>query len=102
MTAHAQVVSVTTFVAGAGRFDDVVSAAKPLVAQTSAAPDCFGAQVCEVSGRPGVVASVSRWASQQALDAFVAAQQETWNTAFTGLLAEPPSTTRYTSLTGGA
>lgn len=99
---HAQVVNVTTFVAKADGFDDLVTATKPLAAQASAAADCFGAQVCEVSGRPGALASVSRWASSQALENFVAAQRTTWDSALGGLLAEPPSTARYIALSDEA
>ncbi|HEY1296491.1 MAG TPA: antibiotic biosynthesis monooxygenase family protein [Chloroflexota bacterium] len=73
MAEHASVVRVVRFKPAAGKRDELVSMLELGAEQIRKMEGCFGVQICTVREAPDEVASISRWASQSALDAFLRA-----------------------------
>lgn len=97
MTEHAHVISITTYTAQDGRFDDLTQATRPFVQLATDADGCFGAQLCTIAEAPDVVAVVSRWRDQAALDAFVGQHAGAGQPA-DELVASGPTSLHYTAL----
>ena len=96
MAEHAHVVRVTTFVPADGRAEDLLEACRQIAGAATEAEGCFGAQVCEVSEQPGVIAVVSRWRDRSSLDAFLSAHSARLG-ALEPLLGRPGATVHYVS-----
>jgi heme-degrading monooxygenase HmoA len=67
------VVRIIRFKPAPGKRDELVSRLEEGAQQIREMDGCFGVQVCTVREAPDEVASISRWASQSALDAFLKA-----------------------------
>jgi len=70
---HASVIRVVRFKPAPGKRDELVSMLELGAEQIRQMDGCFGVQICTVREAPDEVASISRWASQSALDAFLRA-----------------------------
>lgn len=71
MSEHARTIRVSTFTAADGHLDDLVAAARSNAGDAAAAEGCFGAQVLQPEGEPGVVAVISRWRDRTDLQRFL-------------------------------
>ena len=71
MAEHASVVRIIRFQPGEGKRDELIARLEAGAAQIRQLEGCFGVQVCTIRESPGLVASISRWASQAALDQFL-------------------------------
>jgi heme-degrading monooxygenase HmoA len=58
---------------------------------------CFGAQICALRESPEIVAAISRWASQSAVDAFVR-ETEAQRAELVRLASAPPQVEHFTAL----
>jgi quinol monooxygenase YgiN len=70
---HASVIRIIRFKPEAGKRDELVSTLEQGAEQIRRMDGCFGVQICTVREAPDEIASISRWASQSALDAFLSA-----------------------------
>jgi quinol monooxygenase YgiN len=98
MTDHARTIRVTTFTAAPGQFDNLVKAAASNARDAAAADGCFGAQVLRPDGEPDVVAVISRWRDQDALDQFLDAHESAAHSAVAEFIAGPGTSTHYLAL----
>ena len=71
MAEHASVVRIIRLQPADGKRDELIARLEQGAAQIREMEGCFGVQVCAIRESPGVVASISRWASQAALDQFL-------------------------------
>ena len=72
MAEHASVIRVIRFKPADGKRDELISTLERGAEQIRQMQGCFGVQVCTIQEAPDEVASISRWASQSALDEFYA------------------------------
>jgi quinol monooxygenase YgiN len=72
---HATVIRVIRFKPADGKHDEMVSALERGAEQIRQMQGCFGVQICTIREAPDEVASISRWASQSALDEFLRASE---------------------------
>jgi quinol monooxygenase YgiN len=72
---HASVIRVIRFTPAAGKRDELVSRLEQGAEQIRQMDGCFGIQICTLREAPDTVASISRWASESALDAFLQASE---------------------------
>src|SRR5436309_13309524 len=70
MAEHAAVVNVSRYRPAAGKRADLMAAMKRMAARAADAKGCFGAQACESDQDKEDLIAVSRWESEQALEAF--------------------------------
>jgi quinol monooxygenase YgiN len=68
MPDHATVIRVSHIQPLPGKQNDLVARVMPAVDTMRTVEGCFGVQVCTIKETPGVIAVVSRWADQAALD----------------------------------
>jgi quinol monooxygenase YgiN len=68
MPNHATVIRVSHIQPLPGKQNDLVARIMPAVETMRSVEGCFGVQVCTIRETPGVIAVVSRWANQAALD----------------------------------
>jgi quinol monooxygenase YgiN len=71
MAEHATVVRVLRMKPGPGKRTELISRLEAGAEQIRQLEGCFGVQICAIREAPEEVASISRWASQAALDAFL-------------------------------
>jgi quinol monooxygenase YgiN len=95
---HAHVVRVSTFPPADGRRDELVEVCTSLAELARSADGCFGAQVCTLSERPGVLAVVSRWRDPSAVEAFTGPRTNDALRQLEGLLAGVPTTEHYVAV----
>ena len=97
MAEHARVVRVTHFKPAPGKRDELAQKLETLSDSIRPMEGCFGVQVCSVREAPELLAVISRWASQSALDKL--RSSNTVNMAeLTALLAEPQKTEHFEPL----
>lgn len=89
MAEHASVIRVIRFKPAAGKRDELVSVLEQGAEQIRQLEGCFGVQICAVREAPDEVASISRWASQSALDAFLRSSEQQRG-GLNNLAAAPP------------
>jgi quinol monooxygenase YgiN len=94
---HASVVRIIRFKPASGKRDELIALLQEGAEQIRQMDGCFGVQVCAVREAPDEVASISRWASQSALEAFIQASQ-TQRPALNALAAEAPVTEHLTPI----
>ena len=97
MAEHASVVRVTHFRAADGKRDELMSRLQSGIEAIRNMEGCYGAQLCNVREMPEVIGSVSRWASQAALDNFLKTT-ESQRAEVAQLTAEPPMSEHLDSL----
>jgi quinol monooxygenase YgiN len=95
MAEHASVVRIIRFRPAPGKRDELVGVLERGAEQIRQLEGCFGIQVCGVRESPEVIASISRWASQAALDQFLQTSQQQ-RADLNSLAAEPPTTEHLT------
>jgi quinol monooxygenase YgiN len=71
MSEHASVVRIIRFRPAADRRADLTTRLRSRLDEIRQLEGCFGAQVCTLQEEPDVVAVISRWVSQSALDQFL-------------------------------
>jgi quinol monooxygenase YgiN len=71
MPEHASVVRVIRFRPAPDRRADLTARLSGGLDQLRQLEGCFGAQICTLKEEPDVVAVISRWVSQSALDQFL-------------------------------
>jgi quinol monooxygenase YgiN len=71
MAEHASIVRVARFRPAAGKRDELISRLQGGIEGIRQMEGCFGAQLGTLREDPEVIAAISRWASQAALDAFL-------------------------------
>jgi len=86
---HASVVRVTHFTPAPGKREELVSRLQEGAEQIRQMDGCFGVQICALREAPDQVVSISRWASQSALDAFLKASDSQRANANTLATAAP-------------
>jgi quinol monooxygenase YgiN len=69
MAEHAHVVRVATYRPQPGGEDDLLAALHALAGGLRGVPGLFGAQVCRVNEQPDLLALISRWEHEQAMQA---------------------------------
>jgi heme-degrading monooxygenase HmoA len=94
---HAAVIRVIRFKPAAGKRDELVSTLERGAEQIRQMEGCFGVQICAVREASDEVASISRWASQSALDQFLRAS-EPRRGEVNALAAAPPVTEHFTPI----
>ena len=97
MAEHASVIRITRFKPGEGKRQELVSVLERGAEQIRQMDGCFGVQICTLREAPDQVASISRWASQSALDAFLKAS-ESQRGEVSGLAAGAPVTEHLTPI----
>jgi quinol monooxygenase YgiN len=97
MAEHASVIRVIRFKPAPGKRDELVSTLERGAEQIRQMDGCFGVQVCAVREAPDEVASISRWASQSALDEFLRAS-ETQRAGLNALASAPPVSEHMTPI----
>ena len=70
MAEHAVVIDISRYYPASGKRDELLSAMRQQAVAACDFEGCFGAQVCASDRDEQVLVAISRWASQQALDAF--------------------------------
>ena len=71
MAEHAAVVRIIRFQPADGKHDELIARLEEGAVQIRQLDGCFGVQICTIRESPGLVAAISRWASQAALDRFL-------------------------------
>jgi len=94
---HATVIRVIRFKPAAGKRDELASFLQRGAEQIRQMDGCFGVQICSVREAPDEVASISRWASQSALDEFLRAT-ESQRGDLNALASAPPVTEHLTPI----
>ena len=97
MAEHANVVRIIRFKPASGKRDELISTLQRGAEQIREMDGCFGVQICTIKEAPGEVASISRWASQSALDEFLRAS-ESQRGDLNALASAPPVTEHLTAL----
>jgi quinol monooxygenase YgiN len=72
---HATVIRIIRVKPAAGKRDELLAALERGAEQIRQMQGCFGVQVCTIREAPDEVASISRWASQSALNEFLRATE---------------------------
>lgn len=70
MAEHAAVINVSRYRPASGKRNELLKAMKRMAERANQARGCFGAQCCESDSDRDDLVAVSRWETQQALDAF--------------------------------
>ena len=97
---HATVIRVTHFQPLPGKRDEVLTRMMPTVETMRSVEGCFGVRVCDVRESPALIAVVSRWADQAALDEVINAG--TFNTnILSDVLTGPPTSEHLIPFAGG-
>jgi quinol monooxygenase YgiN len=94
---HASVIRVIRFKPAPGKRDELISVLERGAEQIRQMEGCFGIQVCAIQEARDEVASISRWASQAAVDAFLRAT-EPQRGDLNALVSAPPVTEHLTPL----
>lgn len=97
MAEHAAVVRVIRFKPAEGKRDELVAFLERGAEQIREMPGCFGVQICAVREAPDEVASISRWASQSALDEFLRSSEQERG-SLNNLASAPPTLEHLTPL----
>jgi quinol monooxygenase YgiN len=97
MAEHASVVRIIRFKPAANKRQELVAFLERGAEQIRQMDGCFGVQICAVREAPDEVASISRWASQGALDEFLRAS-EGQRGDLNALAAAPPVTEHLTPI----
>ena len=97
MAEHASVIRVIRFTPAPGKRDELITTLERGAEQIRQMDGCFGVQVCTLREAPDEVASVSRWASRQALDEFLRAT-EPQRGSVNALASAAPVTEHYTPI----
>ena len=97
---HATVIRVSHILPLPGKQNDLVKRITPGVESMRSVEGCFGVQVCTVRETPGVIAVVSRWANQAALDQVVNAGTFNDN-IISDLIAATPTVEHLLLFAGG-
>jgi|SRR5579859_4401903 len=95
MAEHASVIRVTRFQPAPGKRDELVARLESGAEAIRQLDGCFGVQICTIREVPGIVASISRWASQSAVDQFLQSTA-TQRAELTTMTAGPPTTEHLT------
>ena len=96
MAEHANVVRVARFRPAPGRQEELVNRLEAGVEGIRQRDGCFGAQICTLTEDPAVVAVISRWANQAALDQFLS-ETTAQRAEAAALVTEPPTTETFVS-----
>ena len=97
---HATVIRVSHIQPLPGKQNDLVARIMPAVSTMRSVEGCYGVQVCTVRETPGVIAVVSRWADQAALDQVE--KTGTFNdNIISDLIAAPPTVEHLLPFAGG-
>jgi quinol monooxygenase YgiN len=96
MAEHASVLRIARFRPARGRRDELIQRLQSGVDGIRQRDGCFGAQVCTLREDPDVTVVISRWASQAALEDFLAATA-TQRAEAAALTLEPPTTETFVS-----
>jgi|SRR5215467_465989 len=70
MAEHAVVIDVSRYYAASGRREELLAAMQRLAVTASGWEGCFGAQVCVSDRDEEALVAISRWESEEGLDAF--------------------------------
>lgn len=97
MAEHATVIRVIRFKPAPGKREELISTLEDGAEQIAQMEGCFGVQVCTIREAPDEVASISRWASQSALDAFLRTS-EPQRGGVNALASAPPVTEHLTPI----
>jgi quinol monooxygenase YgiN len=97
MAEHANVVRVARFRPAPGRRDELLNRLLSGVDGIRQRDGCFGAQVCSLRQDPDIIAIISRWASNAALDQFLSDTAAQRAEAAT-LTTEAPTTETFVSI----
>jgi quinol monooxygenase YgiN len=97
MAEHANLVRVARFRPAPGQREELVKRLQSGADGIRHRDGCFGAQICTVSEDPAVVAVISRWASQAALDQFLS-ETTAQRAEATALTSEPATTETFVSI----
>jgi len=97
MAEHASVVRIIRFRPAPERRADLTTRLKTRLDQIRQLEGCFGAQVCTIQEEPDVVAVISRWASQSALDQFLSSMTAE-RAEVAAMSAVPPTTETFVSV----
>ena len=97
MAEHATVVRVLRMKPGPGKRGELISRLETGAEQIRQMEGCFGVQVCAIREAPDEVATISRWASQAALDAFLRTSEPQRSDLY-ALAAGPPAIEHFTSV----
>ena len=97
MAEHASVVRVARFRPATGKREELIDRLRSGAEGIRQREGCFGAQICTVREDSDAIVAISRWASQAALDQFLAdtAAQRAEATAYT---TEPPGTETFVAV----
>jgi len=101
MAEHASVIRVTHFQPLPGKHDELIARMQSGVAAIRVADGCFGVQMCDVRESPDLVAVVSRWVNQAALDVILNAGMMDLN-VIKDLIAAPPTSEHLIPVAGGS
>ena len=96
MAEHASVVRIIRFEPAPGKRDELVTQLERGAEGIRQLEGCFGVQICTIRETPGVVASISRWASQSALDQFLESTATQRAELASSLAARPPEVEHFT------
>ncbi len=100
MPDHATVIRIAHFQPLPGKHAELVTRMTPTIETLRTVEGCFGVRVCDVRETPGVVAAISRWANQAALDQVVNAGTFNAN-ILSDLLTGPPTVEHLIPFGGG-
>src|ERR1700720_4247562 len=95
MAEHASVIRIIRFEPGTGKRDELVAQLERGAQDIRKMEGCFGVQICTIREVPGIVSSISRWASQAALDQFLQSTA-TQRAQMATLAAGPPTVEHFT------
>jgi quinol monooxygenase YgiN len=95
MAEHASVVRIIRFESASGKRDELIAQLERGAEAIRQMEGCFGVQICTIREAPGIVASISRWASQAALDQFLQSTA-TQRAEMAALAAGPPTVEHLT------
>lgn len=91
MVEHAVVINVSRYRPAAGQREELLAGMRRIAELAALQEDCYGAQACTSSRDPDTLIAVSRWKSEEALNAFsTAAASTAEQDRLTGLLDRPP------------
>lgn len=99
MAEHATVVRIARLLPKPDSGEQVQSLAEEIAIRAREVQGCFGAQVCRLKERPGELALISRWESEQALaSALASADYRKALSELEGLVGEAIETESYISV----
>ena len=101
MAKHATVVRVSHFQPLPGKHDELITRLMSGVSTMRTVKGCYGVQLCNVRETPDVIAVVSRWRDQAALDHIEQSGSLDVN-IIRDLIAAPPSIEHLIPVAGGS